>query len=146
MNILLHFLVNYIIVESVFGNALNYVLIIFISSVIFDLDHISYINRFKHNIFRKKLGSECRTRFHELYGLAVYGVVLSAAFFFFDLRIVQIISVCAILHLATDFLVGRTRPFFPFSKREVFLNILPEKHRMKFEIITTTGLLLCLIV
>lgn len=132
MNFLLHFLIAYLTVDSIFGNASQYIIQIFIFSNILDLDHIPYLLRVKHGVFRRKFGSESRSRFHELYGLAVISFLM-AIFSLFDMKLAKIIAISVILHHAGDFLVGRSRPFYPFSTKEVFLGMLPESRRIFFE-------------
>ena len=43
MNVLFHFLFNYVIIELVYGNARDYIIYILFFSTIIDLDHIGYI-------------------------------------------------------------------------------------------------------
>lgn len=137
MNVLLHFLLSYIVIDSVFGNAFDYIVYIFIFSTIIDLDHIPYILKVKKNFLRKKFGSESRSRFHEFYGLILFSLGIAILSLFFDIVLMKIITISIILHYAADFLLGKTRPFYPFSKKEVFLHICPEKYRIHFEVILT---------
>lgn len=143
MNILLHLLLNYLVIDSLFSNTSNYVIYIIIFSTIIDLDHISYILKVRKNLLHKKFGSESRSRFHEFYGLILFLLGISILSPFFDLILIEIIALSIILHYATDFLFGKTRPFYPFSKKEVNLGICPEKYKISFEIILT--LILCVI-
>lgn len=137
MNTLLHFFLSYIIADSVFGNAYQYAVYILLFSVILDLDHIPYLARTGKKILRKKFGSESRSRFHELYGLTLFSAAASAFPFFLDIALAKVIALSAIAHYAADFLVGKSRPFYPFSKKEVSLGMLPDKYRMHFEIFLT---------
>jgi hypothetical protein len=118
------------------GNASNYIIYILIFSTIVDIDHIPYILKVKKNLVHKKFGSESRSRFHELYGLTLFSLGISI-FSFLDIILIKVITLSVVLHYATDFLLGKTRPFYPFSKKEVFLNICPERHRIRFEIALT---------
>jgi hypothetical protein len=136
MNVLLHFLLNYLVINSVLGNASNYIIYILIFSIIVDIDHIPYILKVKKNLVHKKFGSESRSRFHELYGLTLFSLGISI-FSFLDIILIEVIALSVVLHYATDFLLGKTRPFYPFSKKEVFLHISLERYRIPFEITLT---------
>jgi len=137
MNIFAHFLLNYVLVSAIYGNPNNYLWLIIIFSVFIDLDHIPYILKVKTSLIKKKFGSESRTRFHELYGITFFSLIFSILIFFFDTKSIQIAALCLMLHYAADLLVGKSRPFYPYIKKEIFLGILPEKYRIKFEFIFT---------
>ncbi len=136
MNILLHFLLNFAVADVAFGNAKEYVLPILFFSIVLDIDHIPYTLRTRKEIIRKKFGSECRSRMHELYGMTVVSAGLSAAWFFVDAAIIKVVALSLVLHYIADFVLGKSRPFYPFSKKEVFLGI-PDKARLFFEIVMT---------
>lgn len=138
MNILLHFLLNYFVIGATLGNAQNYIAYIAFFSVILDIDHIPYILKVKKNLVHKKFGSESRSRFHELYGITICSLAISASYLFLDLALTKVIALSLILHYAADFLLGKTRPFYPFSRKEVFLGICPEKFRVPVEITLTS--------
>ncbi|MFH1445559.1 MAG: metal-dependent hydrolase [Nanoarchaeota archaeon] len=137
MNVLLHFLLNYFVINLIFGNAFNYIFYILLFSIMLDLDHIPYTIRTRKKLISKKFGAESRSRFHELYGLALFSVVLSVLYLFVESMIIYVIGMSVILHYAFDFLLGKSRPFYPFSKKEVSLKILSEKQRAVFEIALT---------
>ena len=136
MNVLLHFLMNYAIIDVVFGNARQYLLLILFFSVVLDIDHIPYTLRTRMQIAKKKFGSECRTRMHELYGITLVAAGLGAAYFFVDIMLVQVAAASLMLHYMADFVLGKSRPFYPFSDREVFLGC-PDKLRIPFEVVMT---------
>ncbi|MFH0890286.1 MAG: metal-dependent hydrolase [Candidatus Aenigmatarchaeota archaeon] len=138
MNPLLHFLISYIVINTVFGNAAGYIAFIALFSVLPDIDHIPYVIRNGKKLIKKKFGSESRSRFHEMYGLLVYSVIISFASLFFNSMLAKIAAMSLTLHIASDFLVGKSRPFYPFSKKEVSLGIVPEKYRVLSEIILTS--------
>ena len=137
MNILFHFLFNYWVVDHTIGNAAQYKWFILAFSTFIDLDHIPYIISIKGDLIRKKFGSASRTRLHELYGLTIFSVAFSIFSFFYDPILAKVMALCIVLHLGIDFIIGRTRPFYPFSKQEVFLRICPDKYRIPLEIIAT---------
>jgi len=137
MNILLHFFLNYLVIDLVFGNAWTYAPIIFVFSLLMDLDHIPYTLRVGKSLAKKRFGSESRTRFHEMYGLALVSVILSISSLFLEPVLVQIISLSLILHFTADFFLGKTRPFYPISKKEVFLGFCEQKYRIPAETVLT---------
>jgi hypothetical protein len=139
MNVIFHFLFNYLFVGMVFGDAWSYLAVIFISSVLIDLTHLPYLFRVREGVVKRRFGSESRTRFHELYGLTLFSAILCILYFFADRTIVEISAMCLVLHFAIDFLAGKSMPFYPFSKREVFLRIFPYSYRGKlvFETVST---------
>lgn len=137
MNTLLHFFLSYLVVEGALGSAYQYSIYILLFSVILDLDHIPYLARTGKKILRKKFGAESRSRFHELYGLTLFSAAASAFSFFLDIALAKVIALSIMVHYAADFLVGKSRPFYPFSKKEVSLGMLPDKYRMHFEILLT---------
>jgi len=140
MNLIFHFLFNYVFVDFIVGGtAWSYLPVIFIFSVLIDLTHLPYLLRVRKNVIKRRFGSESRTRFHEMYGLAIISFLLCAAFFLFDIMTVSIAALCLLLHFSLDFMSGKSMPFYPYSKREVSLGMLPYGYRNKvvFEIGST---------
>jgi len=142
MNVFFHFLFNYLFIYVFFGHAWDYILIIFISSVLIDFTHLPYLFRIRKGIIRKRFGAESRTRFHELYGLILFSALLCIFYFFMDKMAVEIAAMCIVLHFAVDFLAGKSMPFYPYSKKEVFIHMFPYGYRNKifFEILCTVFL------
>lgn len=131
MNAFFHFFFNYLIASILFSIDSKYILLILFFSIIIDFDHLPYLLRNHRNILRKlSFGSVSRSRFHELYGVLIVSLLLSGAFFFFDLKLVSIVGLCLLLHFAIDFLFGHTRPFYPYSRKEVFTHLVPN-NRLK---------------
>ena len=140
MNLIFHFLFNYLFVDFITnGNAWNYIFVIFVFSVLIDLTHIPYLLKKKSRVMEERFGSESRTRFHEIYGLAVFSFILCLAFFFFDLAFVSTAALCLLLHFSVDFISGKSMPFYPYSDTEVFLGLMPYGYRNKiaFEVLST---------
>lgn len=139
MNIIFHFIFNYLFVDVVWGNAWDYVVLIFLFSVLIDITHLPYLFKVKGKIFEKRFGSASRTKFHEIYGLTMFSAIACLLYFVIDRTIVEIVMMCLVLHFAIDFLAGKSIPFYPFSKKEVFLGILPYEYKNKvlFEIFST---------
>lgn len=133
MNPLSHFLLSYLAVDLAFGSAMGYVAVIFAFSVALDLDHLPYTLRMRGRIREKRFGAESRSRFHELYGLAAFSVALCAASLFAGILVVRVAALSLTLHYATDFLLGKSRPFFPFSGRRLFLGLCPDRFRVALE-------------
>ncbi|MBR9677937.1 MAG: hypothetical protein GOU97_01395 [Nanoarchaeota archaeon] len=140
MNFVLHFLLNFFIIDLALGCAKEYVLTILFFSIILDLDHLPYLIKEKWRIINKKFGSKSRTRFHELYGLALISIMVITISLITNPLLVKVIALSLILHLTMDFLIGKSRPFYPFSKEEINLGFLTDKNKIYFEIIATTVL------
>ena len=139
MNIIFHFIFNYLFVDMIWGAAWDYVVLIFIFSVLIDVTHLPYLFRVKGKILEKRFGSASRTRFHEIYGLTMFSVIACILYFFTEHIIVEIAIVCLVLHFSIDFLAGKSMPFYPLSRREVFLGLLPYgyKNKVLFELFST---------
>ena len=140
MNLIIHFLFNYVFVDLfVSGSAWSYLPVIIVFSVLIDLTHLPYLLKMKGKVVEKRFGSESRTRFHEMYGLAIISFILCIMFFFFDIMTVSIAALCILLHFSLDFISGKSMPFYPYSRREVSLGMLPYgyKNKVVFEVITT---------
>lgn len=139
MNPILHFLFNYIFIEIVFGNAWQNLAVILVFSLLIDVTHLPYLIKVKRGVIRKRFGSQGRTRFHEIYGLSVFSAVLSVSYFLYDPVVVKIAVLCLVLHFSLDFVSGKSMPFYPYSKREVFMKMAPYGYREKiiFEAVLT---------
>ncbi len=139
MNVIFHFLFNYLFVDIVFDNAWSYLVIILIFSVLIDFTHLPYLLKVGKGVAKKRFGSESRTRFHEMYGLTLFSAIVCILYFVIDPIMIEIIAICIVLHFAIDFLTGKSIPFYPYSKKEVFLHIFPYGYREKvlFEISST---------
>jgi hypothetical protein len=126
-------------VEAVLGNAWNNIIIIFIFSILIDIDHLPYLLKVGGGVVKKRFGSEARTRFHEVYGLTLFSVAACVLYFFVNGQILAIALTCVLLHLAVDFLTGKSMPFYPYSKKEIFLGVTPTGYTAKifFEVSST---------
>ena len=131
MNILFHFLFSFLFVDIVLGNAWDYLVIILIFSVLVDLTHLPYLFRVRKDVVKKRFGSGSRTRFHEIYGLTLFSAVICVLYLVVDPIIIGIISMCIVLHFAVDFLTGKSMPFYPYSRKEVFLRLSPYGYKEK---------------
>lgn len=142
MNVIFHFIFNYLFVDAVFGNAWDYLLLIFLSSVLIDLTHLPYLLKVRGAVVKKRFGSGSRTRFHEMYGLTVFSFILWLSFFLFGRIVAGIAAMCLVLHFAIDFIAGKSMPFYPYSEREVSLGMLPYGYKEK--ILFETGVTIIL--
>jgi hypothetical protein len=124
MNPLIHFFSNFLLARSLFGIGWEYAPIIFVFSIVLDLDHIPYFFRqFKGLRTFIHIGVSSRSRFQELYGLTAISMLASIGYFFFNRTLLKVIMLCMVLHFTLDFLAGHTRPLYPYSKDEVFLSV-----------------------
>lgn len=133
MNFLLHFLINYSVSTLVFGDVSSLWLYILLFSSAVDLDHIPNMRKKKPKRFLEwfEYTADVRSRFHEVYGLIVLTAILGIAYFFVDNKlIVEIGLLCFFLHFIVDILTGDTRPFYPFSAKEI-KPILIKSRRVK---------------
>jgi hypothetical protein len=139
MNFLFHFFFGYLLASQLFGIDARLVPLVLIVSALLDLDHIPYLLRkWRHVAKTGSWGSASRTRFHELYGALIASVLLCIAYFFFPLQIVMTVAICIMAHFAVDFLIGHTRPFYPYENTEVFCNFIPNRMtRLGIEIFLT---------
>ncbi|MEK6968449.1 MAG: hypothetical protein AABX51_07525 [Nanoarchaeota archaeon] len=131
MNILFHILFNYSIVSLVFGVNESDIWVIALFSVILDFDHIPYIlKNFKSVVRYLHFGSESRMSSHELIGLGLFSLLFSVALLVIqDKRIVQIALMCMVLHYVVDFIIGKTRPLYPYAKTEVFIHFYTSRRQ-----------------
>ena len=113
MGVLLHFVLSLAVVQGAFGDALSYLVPILVFSVGIDLDHVPFNVRTRRSLLRTGLGPESRSRFHELYGLLAFAVVLSVLSAFCDPTLVEVIALVVTMHFAVDFVLRRTRPLHP---------------------------------
>lgn len=140
MNILFHFLFNYVIISLIYGQRPELIPLIAFFSVALDLDHLPYIIKNYTSLIRYlRFGSVSRSRSHELFGLAIISsIIFFVSLFYKRLIILQIILLCIILHYMVDFLIGYTRPFFPYSDKEIFFRLYStRKQRVLIEVIST---------
>lgn len=120
-----------VVVAGVLPTELNYILIALISGGILDLDHIFYL--IKNRDFYKAKGysgnlHKARSPVHELLGLVLIGLLMFGISFF-NLKLALVLGLPFMIHLIEDILMGRSIPFNPVDKTEIFL--LPQKQIIK---------------
>jgi len=109
-----HLAINYVVWLLVFGNTTDNLLPYLICSAAIDVDHvIPFLNNQK-----RPCASGWRTRIHELYGMIVLSIPI-LVIWFFNQNLARVIALALLLHYAIDFLVGESRPFFPYSQTKM---------------------------
>lgn len=93
----------------------SYVLAALISAAVLDLDHLYYVIRdremYRQTGFQGQL-HHARSAFHELFGLFIVGI-LSAGLFWVDPTLARIVFVAITIHLAQDWVMGKSTPLTP---------------------------------
>lgn len=121
MNIIFHALLGLLLAKLLGISFIPDILIGVLFSVFPDFDHIPYLEKaFKTGRF----GIESRSPLHELVGLALVlsgSLVVKVAYSHLFLLALS----CGLSHFVLDFLTRPCRPLYPFSKKEVDLNLYP---------------------
>ncbi|MBD3261664.1 MAG: hypothetical protein GF334_08305 [Candidatus Altiarchaeales archaeon] len=142
MNLLFHFFSAYSVCYFAFGGVREHILLIFIVSIFIDLDHIPHILKARQQILGDGFGSASRTFLHELLGLSLLSAALCflLSFSLLPAKIAEIVALSLGLHFGFDFLFGKTRPFYPFSREEISLIKVSKKQKAYLEFILTVVL------
>jgi len=121
MNIIFHALLGLLLAKLLGISSIPDILIGVLFSVFPDFDHIPHLEKaFKTGRF----GVESRSPLHELVGLALVlsgSLVVKVAHSHLFLLTLS----CGLSHFIVDFLTRPCRPLYPFSKKEVDLNLYP---------------------
>ncbi len=121
MNIIFHALLGPLLAKLLGISFIPDILIGVLFSVFPDFDHIPYLKR----AFRTgRFGVESRSPLHELVGLALVlsgSLVVKVVYSHLFLLTLS----CGLSHFVVDFLTRPCRPLYPFSKKEVDLNLYP---------------------
>ena len=138
MNIIFHALLGMLIAKLLGISSIPEVLIGVLFSVFPDFDHVRYLKKaFKTGRF----GVESRSPFHEIIGIIfvlsgslVVKVVYSHLFL--------LVLSCGLSHFVVDFLTRPCRPLYPFSNKEIDLNLYPKglKEMFVYDTILTIAL------
>ncbi|MBN2367639.1 metal-dependent hydrolase [Candidatus Woesearchaeota archaeon] len=140
MNSLIHFFVNYILLTLLFGDVSAYMPVIFIASIILDFDHAPYLLRERKKIGKKGLAVECRSFMHEISGLGLLTIIALPLFFLIQPnKVILLVYLSLAFHILLDFILGDSRPLYPFSKKKFSspLAVNKSKHRVPIEIAVT---------
>lgn len=123
MNIFFHGLLGLLLAKLLGINFIPDVLIGVLFSVFPDFDHVRYLKKaFKTGRF----GVESRSPLHELVGLilVLFGsLIVKVVYSHLFLLVVG----CGLSHFVVDFLTRPCRPLYPFSNKEVDLNLYPRR-------------------
>lgn len=141
MNFIAHILASYIIARSVTTDP--YMLILgILFGLLPDIDHLTHTMR---AIRTGRYGTESRSRFHELYGLALFGTAIIILSYFGCNYSVMFFPLLG--HYLLDFLTRPTRPFYPYNKTIMHFSLYPKtmKNMILADILFTGGLLIWII-
>lgn len=121
MNIFAHIIISYILAKNLGFMSLLSIAIFF--GILPDFDYL-----FKFGQEKKiKFDMRTKSRFHELFGLLVFSVVILFASLIDKLYLFLIFPLLS--HYIMDYLTRPMRPFNPFSKQSIFLEIYPRSFR-----------------
>lgn len=110
-----HLILSYVTYQAMGGKP-EYLAPMLIASVIVDLDHIVPILKQRRILGIR--GSEWRSSLHELLGVSLFST-LSLGAWFQDHDLGIALALGFIMHYVLDFLVGQTRPFYPYSNTQI---------------------------
>jgi hypothetical protein len=141
MNIIFHALLGLLLAKLLGINLILDVLIGVLFSVFPDFDHIPYLKKaFKTGRF----GVESRSPLHELLGL-VFVLLGSLVVKVVHSHLFLLVISCGLSHFIVDFLTRPCRPLYPFSSKDVDLNIYPRGLKEMFVLDTILTIALGLI-
>jgi membrane-bound metal-dependent hydrolase YbcI (DUF457 family) len=123
----------------------SYILAAWIAASILDLDHlIPLIRDRKAYQQQAREGNLHRARsvFHELFGLLVAGA-LSGLLLFVDRKLACVLFVAYAVHVAEDWMIGRSKPLSPIDNTEIqlFSPSLKQKIIIDIVLVVTFGVL-----
>ena len=128
MNMIFHAILGLLLAELFGINSLLGILIGVLFSVFPDFDHIPYLRK----AFRTgRFGVESRSSLHELVGLVLVSLG-SLAVGVIHPQLSVLGFCCGLSHFVVDLLTRPSRPLYPFSTREVDLNVYPRGLRDMF--------------
>lgn len=141
MNFIAHILASYIISRSITADP-GLILLGILFGLLPDIDHLSHTAR---AIRTGRYGTESRSRFHELYGLAVSVIAIMILSYFGGNYSVMFFPLLG--HYLLDFLTRPTRPFYPYNKTVMHFSLYPRtmKNMILTDILFTGGLLIWII-
>ena len=138
MNLVAHLLASYLVARQLTSDPF-----LLAAGVLFgllpDIDHLSHTKR---AIRTGRYGTESRSRFHELYGLALFSAFIMILSFFFGNFAVMFFPL--LVHYLLDFLTRPTRPLYPYDKTVMHFSLYPKsmKNMIVADILFTGGLLI----
>jgi hypothetical protein len=115
----------------------SYILAALLSASVLDVDHLIHVIRdsnmyqrlgYKGNLHR------ARSPLHELFGLLMVGV-LSGVLFFTDQKLACIVFIACAVHIAQDWMIGKSKPLSPIDNAEVRLFSPPLKQKVIIDVL-----------
>jgi hypothetical protein len=114
----------------------SYITAALISATILDLDHLPSVIKdweiHRQNGFRAM--HYARSVFHKLFGLLAAGI-LSALLFLADPKLASVVFIAFTIHLAQDWLMGKSQPFRPVDNTLVQLFTLSAEQKWVIDLI-----------
>lgn len=116
----------------------GYILAAVISASVLDVDHIFFL--FRDRAVYRRLGyrgqlHHARSALHELFGLLVIGIV-SSLLYVLDPKLAGVVFVALTVHIAQDWVLGRSRPLTPVDDTEMHFFSLTFKQIVFIDIAT----------
>ncbi len=109
----------------------GYLITALASGGVLDLDHLYYFLRdwkyYKKNGFIGTMHN-ARSVLHELIGLSIAGSIMLAVSFI-NLKLAYVLGIPAMIHIAEDIIMGKSRPFAPVDNTEI--QVVPATMRIK---------------
>jgi len=128
MNLVFHSLLGLLLLKLFGISNLPEVLVGFAFAVFPDLDHFPHLKKaFKSGRF----GAQSRSTIHELTGIIVVVVAALIVNLVYPSLFFAALA-CGLSHFVVDFLTRPFRPLYPFSDKEVHLNLYPTELRKMF--------------
>lgn len=120
---------------------IRYIVAALVAGAIADADHLYPVIRdwryYRENGFRGNLHA-ARTPAHELPGLAAAGVIASVVWLV-DPRLAVVLFAAFSIHLAQDFVMGRSLPFSPADRTEVQMFSFSFRQKAAVDVLTILG-------
>lgn len=138
MNLAAHILASYLVVRALTDDP-NLMVIGMFFGLLPDADHISHTMR---AIRTGRYGTESRSRFHELYGLALFSTAIMILSYVWGNFAVMFFPL--LIHYLLDFLTRPTRPLYPYNKTIMHFSLYPKtmKNMIIADVLFTGGLLI----
>ena len=119
----------------------GYIVAALVAGAVADLDHLAPVVRdwsfYREHGFQGNLHA-ARTPLHELVGLTLAGII-GCLVWIVDPRLAVVIFAAFAVHLAEDFVVGRSLPFNPIDRTEVQMFTLGFREKAAIDIVTITA-------
>jgi len=128
MNIIFHALLGLLLAKLLGISSIPEILFGVLFAVFPDFDHVPHLRRaFETGRFRV----ESRSLLHELVGF-IFVLCGSLVVRIVDAHLFLLTFSCGLSHFVVDFLTRPCRPLYPFSHKEVDLNLYPKELKQMF--------------